>query len=223
MHEIGYLIGKYWKKVSIAYVFILALISIFLYSISEWSKTTKIPPANQIQTQQKMHVCLKDEKMLAQYQQHMDKKEFFSASRSIAYCVVESKDPALTEKQKIAETLSYEQDAHNTKISPQSRMAGIEKLLAMHPSRADEFSALIPKLRLEIKKANEEAKRRELAILKSQGVQLGMTQEQVLLSSWGRPERVNRTTNAYGVREQWVYGNRNYLYFKNGILESIQN
>jgi hypothetical protein len=55
------------------------------------------------------------------------------------------------------------------------------------------------------------------------GVRLGMTAQQVLGSSWGRPSSVNRTTAAYGTHEQWVYGGHNYLYFQDGILTSIQN
>lgn len=63
----------------------------------------------------------------------------------------------------------------------------------------------------------------EKARKKREGVQLGMTQQDVLDSSWGRPERINRTIASYGTHEQWVYGGRNYLYFKNGILTTIQN
>lgn len=43
------------------------------------------------------------------------------------------------------------------------------------------------------------------------------------LAAWGRPEKVNTTTSANSTREQWVYGNGNYLYFRNEILTSIQN
>jgi hypothetical protein len=61
----------------------------------------------------------------------------------------------------------------------------------------------------------------------SQGVRIGMTEEQVLRSSWGRPTDINKTTNQYGTYEQWVYRygdyNADYLYFENGILISIQN
>lgn len=63
----------------------------------------------------------------------------------------------------------------------------------------------------------------EKARKKREGVQLGMTQQEVLDSSWGKPERINRTIASYGTHEQWVYGGRNYLYFKNGILTTIQN
>lgn len=58
---------------------------------------------------------------------------------------------------------------------------------------------------------------------RKQGVRIGMTEEEVLASSWGRPERKNNTTNKYGTRSQWVYGSGNYLYFENGVLTSIQN
>lgn len=51
-----------------------------------------------------------------------------------------------------------------------------------------------------------------------------MTKEDVLQSSWGRPESINTTTTSNGTREQWVYrGLRNYLYFENGVLTAIQN
>jgi hypothetical protein len=41
--------------------------------------------------------------------------------------------------------------------------------------------------------------------------------------SWGDPDDINRTITSYGTREQWVYGLKNYLYFENGILKTIQN
>lgn len=59
---------------------------------------------------------------------------------------------------------------------------------------------------------------------KKEGVALGMSKEQVLASSWGKPMYVNRTTTAAGVHEQWVYqGLHSYLYFENGILTAVQN
>ena len=56
------------------------------------------------------------------------------------------------------------------------------------------------------------------------GVRIGMSADAVLAkSSWGKPASVNRTTTAYGTREQWVYKGHNYLYFTNGVLTAIQN
>lgn len=56
------------------------------------------------------------------------------------------------------------------------------------------------------------------------GVRIGMTKKQVLTkTSWGKPDEVNKSTDRTGTFEQWIYGGGNYLYFKNGILVSIQN
>ena len=54
------------------------------------------------------------------------------------------------------------------------------------------------------------------------GVRIGYTKDQCRFA-WGAPERINRTTNRYGVSEQWCYGSGNYLYFDDGILTTIQN
>jgi hypothetical protein len=57
---------------------------------------------------------------------------------------------------------------------------------------------------------------------KSEGVSLGMSRDDVMASSWGRPNEVHRTTTATGTHEQWVYGG-GYLYFDNGVLTAVQN
>ena len=52
---------------------------------------------------------------------------------------------------------------------------------------------------------------------------IGMTSSQVLNETeWGKPEKVNKTITAAGVREQWVYWSGEYLYFNNGKLTTIQ-
>jgi len=55
------------------------------------------------------------------------------------------------------------------------------------------------------------------------GVKIGMTPRQVCASNWGEPQSINRTTESYGVLEQWVYNGGNYLYFENGVLKTTQN
>ena len=65
--------------------------------------------------------------------------------------------------------------------------------------------------------------REEKARKKREGVSIGMSAQNVIDSSWGKPSKVNRTTNQWGVSEQWVYASGNYLYFKDGVLTSIQN
>ena len=84
-------------------------------------------------------------------------------------------------------------------------------------------------------KANEQAKElakyrydvemREMSSRKEP--RIGMSALAAEKSSWGYPDDVNKTVNAYGVSEQWVYrgtgfAKNRYLYFKNGILTSMQ-
>ena len=58
---------------------------------------------------------------------------------------------------------------------------------------------------------------------KGKNPHLGMTKEEVEASLWGRPEKINRTVTQYSSREQWVYGQGQYLYFEDGILTSFQD
>lgn len=62
----------------------------------------------------------------------------------------------------------------------------------------------------------------QLTHIQSREVSIGMP-ECAVLATWGRPERVNRSTNAQGSNEQWVYSSGNYLYFDStGRLRSMQ-
>jgi hypothetical protein len=58
-------------------------------------------------------------------------------------------------------------------------------------------------------------------ILKN-SVHIGMTKDQAI-ASWGNPDSINRTITSKFIHEQWVYEGRNYLYFDNDVLTSIQN
>ena len=49
---------------------------------------------------------------------------------------------------------------------------------------------------------------------------IGMNKKMVQ-DAWGVPDNINTTTGNYGTHEQWVYDSR-YIYFKNGIVTSIQ-
>ena len=70
---------------------------------------------------------------------------------------------------------------------------------------------------------NTEKARAQLAgEKKRKGVYIGMSQQDVVDSSWGRPSKINRTTTSTLRHEQWIYGG-SYLYFDNGILTAIQD
>lgn len=86
-----------------------------------------------------------------------------------------------------------------------------------------EAHKLLTKANAIVEKKLATEKKRQLAEWKKEGVSIGMTKERVIQSSWGKPEKINSTTNAYGTREQWVYRGHSYLYFQDGILTTIQN
>lgn len=51
---------------------------------------------------------------------------------------------------------------------------------------------------------------------------IGMTADEIKASNWGNPEKINKTTYAWGVTEQWCYPNYKYIYFEDGIVTAIQ-
>ena len=52
--------------------------------------------------------------------------------------------------------------------------------------------------------------------------EIGMSETDVKLSSWGSPDSINKTTTEYGVHEQWIYGNGRYIYLDDGVVTAIQ-
>lgn len=80
--------------------------------------------------------------------------------------------------------------------------------------------------RLEYVEAHPYMSERTKAAIADGKIHIGMTQDQAR-AAWGRPSDINRSVGPWGVSEQWVYrrayGGGQYLYFKNGILESFQD
>jgi ribosomal protein L22 len=52
---------------------------------------------------------------------------------------------------------------------------------------------------------------------------IGMNAEQVENSTWGKPNRINKTTTKYGTSDQWVYDYRGYIYLDDGKVTAIQS
>lgn len=182
---------------------------------------------------EKLNADCKDraEALRAEYAAHMAAREFSQAASKLRPCA-NALDADVDKLVSQADMQDMLVTARNTKASIPERESAIS---AIERDHGDEFKAMkLAPLRDQIlrareaeRKREEQARKREAAALarlkRSQGVNIGMTQEDVIASSWGRPEKVNRTTNARGTREQWVYGSGNYLYFEDGILVSIQN
>lgn len=51
---------------------------------------------------------------------------------------------------------------------------------------------------------------------------IGMSEDQVRESFWGKPQEINTTETSGHIDEQWVYHDRGCLYFRDGILTTKQ-
>jgi hypothetical protein len=56
----------------------------------------------------------------------------------------------------------------------------------------------------------------------SENLRIGMSEEEVLASCWGKPRSRRRTGVEGLIRDQWSYGDGRYLYFDNGRLFAIE-
>jgi hypothetical protein len=90
------------------------------------------------------------------------------------------------------------------------KATGEEGLLKFNDQYFYESDPLPAGTPAEIRKAIEEKK-----------VRAGMSAEQAILS-WGKPQKVNRSTGNLGVSEQWLYGTHT-LHFENGRLTRLQS
>ncbi len=50
---------------------------------------------------------------------------------------------------------------------------------------------------------------------------IGMPENEVGNSTWGYPDKINKTTTSYGTTEQWIY-EYGYIYITGGIVTVIQ-
>lgn len=154
-----------------------------------------------------------------QYKQQMAANQFSEAVKTVSECSRVLGDAELSALRKDAAVKFHLAAVNKPGQTPGERADAIEGFAADHPEEAKPLLREVFGLRskqTDINVAADKARRR------SQGVRVGMTAEDVLASSWGAPRDVNRTTTAYGVREQWVYTG-GYLYFENGKLTTIQN
>lgn len=62
---------------------------------------------------------------------------------------------------------------------------------------------------------------RNWKLVKEGEIRIGMNRDEVEMS-WGVPYDINTTITSNGTHEQWVYRNKGYVYFNNGIVDSIQ-
>lgn len=162
------------------------------------------------------------EQKLAEYRANMEKGLPWQAATALRVCSAVLKDAELQRLVVEAETADAVKTATDKTQPSSHRLAAVERIEKAAPERAAEFAKLKVQLKTAIAREEERERRAIAAKKRSEGVSIGMSKEDVLASSWGRPERINRSIYKFGEREQWVYGGGNYLYFHDGVLNSIQ-
>jgi hypothetical protein len=172
----------------------------------------KSTPSEQCATQLPNHI--------AEYDRLIAAKQYWDAYLKLSSCADLLGRSDLKDKVKEADILERQAIINNQKSTPREKANAMEVLARDYP---EQFSGLAPKAQELTKKLDSDEKKRIKAERRKYGVSIGMTMEEVQDSSWGKPQSINRSIYANTTREQWVYGGRNYLYFDNGVLTSIQN
>jgi hypothetical protein len=152
----------------------------------------------------------------AEYDRLLSERKYWQAAGAIRACADVWPTKELTNLVANAEIQEHQAIIKNPKSTKAERLQAMERLVADYPEYGKQYTAAVGE-------ADRQHNAKVAADLRKQGVRIGMTSDDVLASSWGRPQSINRTTNAYGTHEQWVYGRGSYLYFDNGKLTSIQN
>jgi hypothetical protein len=174
---------------------------------------------------------------IGEYRDHMKSKQFYAAASTLRLCVWATDDPKIKALFRDAEIRNYRSEIDDSKAPAVRRAEALEKFASEYPEEAKKYTAQLDQLRSQAAVQEAEMKRstsmatsnaasqaalQEAAVKRRQGVSIGMSKDDVLASSWGKPRSVNRTVTASGVHEQWVYRG-GYLYFEDGVLTAIQN
>lgn len=153
--------------------------------------------------------------LMAEYDRLFKQRQYLPAADVLRSCEVATGEASLKDAIAAAEIADYTATIDNKSAAPRTRLKALSMLEHYYPAAFKGREKLLAELQRTVAKQDAAEKRR-------QGVSIGMTQQDVLDSSWGRPRKINRTTYNWGTKEQWVYDG-GYLYFTNGVLDAIQN
>lgn len=164
--------------------------------------------------------CERDRaKLLARFEEQQRQKQHFDAAVTLRNCATRLQDAELLAKVRQADIASYMAVINDPKALPFDRATKMQQLAREYPDIGKPYEKRAQQL---FDQAERQAAAADKARRKREGVAVGMTAEDVLASSWGRPESINRTITAAGEREQWVYPGFQYLYLVNGKVVGIQ-
>lgn len=223
-YRVGRFLGKIHPSVyTFSAIALIAWAAITASDNPSQKVPTPAPVQAKIAASSAQERCLSQrEQLLADYKAQMDKGLPWQAATTLRVCAGVLGDPQLNALVVSAEIADAEKTAKNKNASLLDRTQAIDRLERMDPARATALKSLKALLEKESVLEADRNRKAVAAQKKREGVRIGMTQEDVMASSWGKPQRINKSIYSFGVHEQWVYGGSNYLYFKDGILDSIQ-
>lgn len=222
----AYLIGRLLGRIPIG-VYAIAAAALLIYYISSLppqppALAAPVPLAPRFLKPEE--VCRNERaERLAQYEAHVQAGNPWQGVIAIRRCAILLSDPELKALADKAEQADWVLTAKNPKESTSARISALDKLRVAQGEASDpSLKAIHTKLVAQLKREREAETRADAARKKREGVTLGMSEADVIASAWGKPKRINRSVYSFGIHEQWVYDGSNYLYFKNGRLDSIQ-
>jgi hypothetical protein len=221
-NETAYLAGKAIRKIPLAAyagVAVVAVVAVNLLSQENAPPVAKQQIKVVTSSEQKCRNTLAA--VATEASRLLSSGEALAAYNAARPCALATKDPALVEIETRSLMAHKLQVAKNPKEGDAMRMSAIESLERMDTEAAAKLKAIKQQLQANIARKDKEAQRAISKEKRKTGVSVGMTPEDALASSWGKPERINRTTNSRGTSEQWVYPGGEYLYFDNDVLTSI--
>lgn len=191
---------------------------LFAFSLTGYFSMPSDKPVSPMSTVLELQKACAGERV-QKYQELMEKKSYWLASLQMTACGTLASHPEYKQMEMAAELAHYQGELAASGRDKTRKMAAVNSMISRGHPVSD---ALIIEFRQYERAEIARAKEADARLRKSQGVTIGMSYEEVLASSWGRPKRVNKTTRATGESQQWVYDG-GYLYFENGVLRTIQH
>lgn len=223
-YQLGRWIGglsNWWRIFLVALIFILFYFSCTDKSNQQTTKVKSNKDSAALSAENEKKLCedtIVEKKKL--YADLTNNKQHWAAANAVRSCAQRLESGELRELVKDAEIASHLSEINNPQTPPLTRAQAMKQLARDYPEIGAKYAAQVEKIISDAEKKERELEKKRR---KNEGVNIGMSKEDVLASSWGKPERINTTTTANTTREQWVYGGRNYLYFEGNKLVTIQN
>lgn len=225
-HGFSYRLGRALAEVPMSIYVLAALVASFWVAgwlLPEKSVQPSEKTAQRAATPSAEDRCKSErDAQLVAYRDNMSKGLPWQAATAIRSCSAILNDQELRDLVFAAELEDAVKTAKSDAQPLSHRVLAIERIETMAPARVSEFAKLKTQLEKSIEREEVRQRKAIAARKRSEGVTIGMSKDDVIASSWGRPESINKSIYSFGVHEQWVYGGRNYLYFEDGRLASIQ-